>query len=267
VSRFIAHIRHADPGMPDAQIDCDSARVDEQGNLLLNRHIRDGNATTVDTFGCYQAAFWASYRLEAPPDEDRDGRPTEQAPPPEVSTLVHLIAPGRPGCVPSFVYRINPNDTVTLWPVLDAGPYPRETAQDESRQAEFSWHRPCDDEASDPEPSALPQVCDVVHIYDAARSACLPGPVISLNHTALEVETGETATDPRFSRYITIHHDETRTIDHSWHRPCTGDTNCTWKPTPGTALNGRCPDCQHAVLVHFGVDHCPVCELVAHAHR
>jgi hypothetical protein len=31
-----------------------------------------------------------------------------------------------------------------------------------------------------------------------------------------------------------------------------------WKP---------CPICQHTLLAHVGVDHCPICELVAHAEQ
>lgn len=44
---------------------------------------------------------------------------------------------------------------------------------------------------------------------------------------------------------------------------------CTTKPLPGTYLTlatvtAPCVDCGHATVVHIGVDHCPVCELVAY---
>lgn len=43
---------------------------------------------------------------------------------------------------------------------------------------------------------------------------------------------------------------------------------CSTQPLPGTyltlaALVAPCPDCGHATVLHIGVDHCPVCELVA----
>lgn len=42
---------------------------------------------------------------------------------------------------------------------------------------------------------------------------------------------------------------------------------CTTTPVPGTyltpvTLTAPCPDCGHATVLHIGVDHCPVCELV-----
>ena len=37
---------------------------------------------------------------------------------------------------------------------------------------------------------------------------------------------------------------------------------CTRKPTPGAYLSDGCPDCGHAIVLHVGVDHCPVCETV-----
>ena len=39
---------------------------------------------------------------------------------------------------------------------------------------------------------------------------------------------------------------------------------CTYKPLPGEVLKTACPDCGHAAVLHIGVEHCPVCELVAH---
>jgi DNA-directed RNA polymerase subunit RPC12/RpoP len=43
--------------------------------------------------------------------------------------------------------------------------------------------------------------------------------------------------------------------------------SCTTTPVPGTyltlaTLSAPCPDCGHATVLHIGVDHCPVCELV-----
>lgn len=42
---------------------------------------------------------------------------------------------------------------------------------------------------------------------------------------------------------------------------------CTTQPLPGayltpSTLTAPCPDCGHATLMHIGVGHCPVCELV-----
>lgn len=41
-------------------------------------------------------------------------------------------------------------------------------------------------------------------------------------------------------------------------------TFCTYQPLPGEVLKTACPDCGHAAVLHIGVEHCPVCELVAH---
>ncbi|MEZ0089948.1 hypothetical protein [Streptacidiphilus sp. EB129] len=85
----------------------------------------------------------------------------------KVGGFVHLIAPGRLGCIPSMVYRVNPNGTLVLWPCLDAGAYPREITHDETRQADPSWHWRCDGDDQDaepePEPSA-PTVTVQIHI-------------------------------------------------------------------------------------------------------
>lgn len=37
---------------------------------------------------------------------------------------------------------------------------------------------------------------------------------------------------------------------------------CTTAPMPGARLTDECLDCGHAVVLHVGTDHCPVCELV-----
>lgn len=37
---------------------------------------------------------------------------------------------------------------------------------------------------------------------------------------------------------------------------------CTRAPMPGEHLGAACGQCGHAVLLHIGVRHCPVCELV-----
>lgn len=42
---------------------------------------------------------------------------------------------------------------------------------------------------------------------------------------------------------------------------------CTKIPRPGDRLTDACPDCGHATVLHLGVDHCPVCELVARNER
>lgn len=39
---------------------------------------------------------------------------------------------------------------------------------------------------------------------------------------------------------------------------------CTAKPASGESLAGPCPECGHAAVLHVGVEHCPVCELVQH---
>lgn len=40
---------------------------------------------------------------------------------------------------------------------------------------------------------------------------------------------------------------------------------CTWKEYAGHRAGGRCPECGHAVVVHIGTEHCPVCELLYQA--
>lgn len=42
---------------------------------------------------------------------------------------------------------------------------------------------------------------------------------------------------------------------------------CTTTPTVGDRLADACPDCGHATVLHIGVDHCPVCEMVDHNRR
>lgn len=37
---------------------------------------------------------------------------------------------------------------------------------------------------------------------------------------------------------------------------------CTYQPLPGEILKGACQECGHAFVLHIGVEHCPVCELV-----
>lgn len=37
---------------------------------------------------------------------------------------------------------------------------------------------------------------------------------------------------------------------------------CTRKPVPFAYLSDGCPDCGHAIVLHVGVNHCPVCEMV-----
>lgn len=39
---------------------------------------------------------------------------------------------------------------------------------------------------------------------------------------------------------------------------------CTYQPLPGEILKGACQECGHAFVLHVGVEHCPVCELVQH---
>jgi hypothetical protein len=39
-------------------------------------------------------------------------------------------------------------------------------------------------------------------------------------------------------------------------------TYCTTKPRAGDHLTDACRDCGHAVVLHVGTDHCPVCELL-----
>jgi hypothetical protein len=45
-------------------------------------------------------------------------------------------------------------------------------------------------------------------------------------------------------------------------RPLRPGEFCTWLALPGWVAGHPCPVCGHADLVHIGVDHCPVCELV-----
>ncbi|MFE9448283.1 hypothetical protein [Streptomyces sp. NPDC006739] len=37
---------------------------------------------------------------------------------------------------------------------------------------------------------------------------------------------------------------------------------CAAAPVPGESPGTPCADCGHAVLLHVGVDHCPVCEML-----
>ena len=39
-------------------------------------------------------------------------------------------------------------------------------------------------------------------------------------------------------------------------------TPCTYRPLAGEILATACVECGHALALHIGVDHCPVCELV-----
>ncbi|NUP39506.1 MAG: hypothetical protein HOY76_21465 [Streptomyces sp.] len=39
---------------------------------------------------------------------------------------------------------------------------------------------------------------------------------------------------------------------------------CTYQPVAGEILATACAECGHALALHIGVDHCPVCELVQH---
>lgn len=39
---------------------------------------------------------------------------------------------------------------------------------------------------------------------------------------------------------------------------------CTSRPKPGAMLAGACEECGHALVLHIGVEHCPVCEMVHH---
>jgi len=39
-------------------------------------------------------------------------------------------------------------------------------------------------------------------------------------------------------------------------------TFCMYQPVPGEVLKAACLECGHAVALHIGVEHCPVCELV-----
>lgn len=40
------------------------------------------------------------------------------------------------------------------------------------------------------------------------------------------------------------------------------DEYCAMRPLPGQMLTDGCPGCGHAVVLHVGADHCPVCEMV-----
>jgi hypothetical protein len=39
---------------------------------------------------------------------------------------------------------------------------------------------------------------------------------------------------------------------------------CSYRPVPGEFLTAACVECGHALALHIGVEHCPVCELVHH---
>jgi uncharacterized Zn finger protein (UPF0148 family) len=38
---------------------------------------------------------------------------------------------------------------------------------------------------------------------------------------------------------------------------------CTYQPVAGEVLKTACVECGHALALHIGVEHCPVCELAA----
>jgi hypothetical protein len=42
---------------------------------------------------------------------------------------------------------------------------------------------------------------------------------------------------------------------------------CTYQPVTGETLKTACVECGHALALHIGVEHCPVCELVDHNAR
>ncbi|MER6980153.1 hypothetical protein [Streptomyces carpinensis] len=44
-------------------------------------------------------------------------------------------------------------------------------------------------------------------------------------------------------------------------------TFCSSRPVPGQLLTAACGECGHAQVLHIGVEHCPVCELVHHNER
>lgn len=44
--------------------------------------------------------------------------------------------------------------------------------------------------------------------------------------------------------------------------PKATDGYCTRKPVPGQVIGAGCEDCGHALVLHVGVEHCPVCETV-----
>lgn len=101
---------------------------------------------------------------------------------------------------------------------------------------------PCNTEPEKAE--TLPEPGDVVHIHQADRPTCLFGPVTKVGPNVLEVEAGD---DPRYPRYVSIHHDETRTIHGSWHWPCEGDAAKDTEPEPDA------PAPQIVVHVHGSV--------------
>ncbi|MGW4042961.1 hypothetical protein [Streptomyces sp. NPDC004721] len=39
-------------------------------------------------------------------------------------------------------------------------------------------------------------------------------------------------------------------------------TFCSYQPVPGEFLSAACVECGHALVLHIGVEHCPVCEMV-----
>ncbi|NUP39176.1 MAG: hypothetical protein HOY76_19720 [Streptomyces sp.] len=39
---------------------------------------------------------------------------------------------------------------------------------------------------------------------------------------------------------------------------------CSYRPVAGEILATACVECGHALSLHIGVEHCPVCELVQH---
>lgn len=41
-------------------------------------------------------------------------------------------------------------------------------------------------------------------------------------------------------------------------------TFCAYQPAAGEILATVCVECGHALALHIGVEHCPVCELTAH---
>lgn len=42
---------------------------------------------------------------------------------------------------------------------------------------------------------------------------------------------------------------------------------CTHHPAAGDVLATACAECGHALMLHIGVEHCPVCELEQHNRR
>ena len=39
---------------------------------------------------------------------------------------------------------------------------------------------------------------------------------------------------------------------------------CAYRPVAGEILRTACVECGHTLVLHVGVEHCPVCELVHH---